>query len=110
MALGRAVLKSVLRRPSLLPVAVRVGLGLVPRRWWRRWPPLPFPDRRWIAFRLETAYGDPHARPSTADVSDYLVWVRDMRSLRVAPSLKGDAIASPEMTEGGSPGRRSDLS
>lgn len=80
IAVARAVLMSVLRQPSLLPIALRTGVSLVPRRWWRKWPPLPLPDRRWIAFRLETAYGDPRARPSSEDMSDYLVWAREMRS------------------------------
>ncbi|MGB9113266.1 MAG: hypothetical protein WCF24_11135 [Acidimicrobiales bacterium] len=82
IAVAWAVVVSVLRRPGLLPIAVRTGLGLVPTRWWRKWPPLPVPDRHWIAFRLETAYGDPRARPSPEDVSDYLAWARNMRSTR----------------------------
>ncbi len=84
MAVAWAVVVSVLRRPRLLPIAVRTSLALVPTGWWRKWPPLPLPDRRWIAFRLETAYGDPRARPSTEDVGDYLVWARNMRFLRRA--------------------------
>ena len=31
--------------------------------WWRRWPPLPVPDRRYLRFRLQTAYGDPDQAP-----------------------------------------------
>lgn len=82
--MARAVAASVLRRPGLFWTTIVTGVGLVPRRWWRRWPPLPIPDRRWIAFRLETAYGDPNARPKVEDVSDYLAWAREMRAMRRA--------------------------
>ena len=57
-----------------------VGLGLVPRAWWRRWPPLPLPDRAWIAFRMETAYGDAGAVPGEEDVVAYLSWCMAERS------------------------------
>ena len=36
----------------------RSALALVPRRWWRRWPPLPVPTRDYMAFRMETMFGD----------------------------------------------------
>lgn len=88
IALVRAVLSVVVRQPNLLPIALVVGRGLVPTKWWRRWPPVPFPDRGWIAFRLETAYGDPNARPSVEDVKGYLEWAREMRSLRHASRLR----------------------
>ncbi|MFZ0059846.1 MAG: hypothetical protein ACLQAN_04690 [Acidimicrobiales bacterium] len=70
----------LVRRPRLVPSAVRLGLGLVPRRWWRRPPFLPLPDRRWIAFRMEVAYGDATAVPSREDLADYLAWTRQMRT------------------------------
>jgi hypothetical protein len=89
--LARAVLAAVLRRPGLLPTALRIGFGLAPTGWWRRWPPLPLPDRRWLAFRLETAYGDPHAPPLPEDVRDYLLWARAMRSRRRAVRLASGA-------------------
>jgi hypothetical protein len=74
----------LVHRPRLVPAAVRLGLGLVPRRWWRRAPFLPLPDRRWIAFRMEVAYGDVAAIPSREDLADYLEWARQMRALQGA--------------------------
>lgn len=71
-----------MKRPRLAPIALGVGVGLIPRRWWRRWPPLPLPDREWIAFRMETAYGDRSARPSSEDIVDFLEWAGEMRTLR----------------------------
>jgi hypothetical protein len=45
------------------------------RRWWTRPPYLPVPDRRYMRFRLETAYGtDGPGR--AADVVRYLEWCR----------------------------------
>lgn len=70
------------RRPSLWPVALSVAAGLVPARWWRRRPFLPVPDRRWLAFRMETAYGDPGAVPTADDLAAYLGWARVERARR----------------------------
>jgi hypothetical protein len=70
----RRCLVAVAAEPRLWPVALSVGRGLVPRRWWARWPPLPLPDPAWLAFRMETAYGDRTAVPSAEDVVAYLRW------------------------------------
>jgi hypothetical protein len=64
---------AVLRRPGLWGAAVVALLRLVPRGWWRRPPFLPLPDRRWLRFRLTTAYGDPD-RP--IDPDDLIAWLR----------------------------------
>lgn len=88
-AAGKAVARMVfsacsvlVRRPWLVPTAVRVGLGLVPRRWWRHRPFLPLPDRNWLAFRQEVAYGEKGAIPSGEDLADYLAWAREMHTLQ----------------------------
>lgn len=47
---------------------------LVPQRWWSRAPFLPIPDRRWLAFRLETAYGDHADGPDAAALVEVLTW------------------------------------
>ena len=65
------------RRPGLWPAA----LALVPPKWWRRRPFLPVPDRRYLAFRMETQYGKPDAPPDPADLVTYLEWCRAMRRL-----------------------------
>lgn len=94
----------LVRRPSLWPVAIAVLFGLVPSRWWRRSPFLPVPDRRWLAFRMETAYGDPTAVPDAADLLAYLDWARAERRrghCSGAPfRADGDALASPGMHGG----------
>ena len=70
---------AVALRPRLWPVAVRQLLLLAPRGWWRRPPFLPRPDPDYLAFRLQTMYGDPAHVPTAADVVGYLRWCRGMR-------------------------------
>ena len=65
---------AVAGRPRLWRVALVESLAMVPRRWWRRWPPVPVPSPAWLAFRMETAYGDASARPSAQDVVAWLKW------------------------------------
>lgn len=72
-----AVAAAVVRRPRLWPAAAVQGGRLVPRRWWRRPPFLPVPDRGWLRFRAETQYGDPDRVPDPADVVTWLDWTRD---------------------------------
>lgn len=64
---------AVARRPHLWPTAARIGASLVPRRWWRQAPFLPLPDRRWLHFRLVTAYGGDGRGPVAAD--DLVTWL-----------------------------------
>jgi len=73
--LGRAFL-AVLARPSLWAVAIAQLFRLAMPGWWRRWPPLPLPDRDYLRFRLQTAYGDPERAPEPTDVVSYLRWCR----------------------------------
>ena len=73
--LGPAAL-AVLVRPRLWAVAVAQVLRLATPGWWRRWPPLPRPDRDYLRFRMQTAYGDPDAPPEPRDVVAYLEWCR----------------------------------
>ena len=75
----RGLAVSLLSRPDLWLVALGTALSLVPRRWWARVPFLPVPDRAWLEFRLETAYGDPHAKLVAEDVISYLEWRRSQR-------------------------------
>lgn len=70
------VARAVMSRPDLWVTALRQVARLAPARWWRRWPPLPLPDRAYLRFRMETAYGDPEAEPAPADVVTYLAWCR----------------------------------
>jgi hypothetical protein len=70
----------LLRRPRLWVVAVRQVFRLARPRWWTHFPLLPVPDRAYIEFRMQTAYGSGPARPS--DVISYLEWCRDAERAR----------------------------
>lgn len=75
----RPVVAAVLARPSLWPTALRQAMVLAVPGWWHRWPPLPLPDRDYLAFRLLTAYGRSDHPPEPADVVAYLRWCRSWR-------------------------------
>ena len=65
---------AVATRPWLWPAVIR----LVPRHWWRRWPPLPLPPADYLRFRTQTMYGDQGARLDREDLIAYLQWCRRM--------------------------------
>ena len=67
------VFLAVLLRPRLWWVATRQAARVSRPRWWRRAPFLPVPDREYVRFRLETAYGEVIA-PRPADLVGYLDW------------------------------------
>lgn len=67
----------VLVRPWLWATTARQLLALAPSGWWRRPPYLPRPDRAYLAFRLETMYGDAGRPPEAADLLEYLRWCRE---------------------------------
>jgi hypothetical protein len=66
---------AVLCRPRLWPTARRQWFRMVPAEWWRRMPFLPLPDRAYVRFRMETAYGA-RATGRAEDVVAYLEWCR----------------------------------
>jgi hypothetical protein len=66
---------AVVRRPDLWPTTVRQALRLARPGWWRRPPFLPVPDREYVRFRLQTAYGSGGA-PAGDDLVAYLSWCR----------------------------------
>ena len=70
------VVAAVAVRPRLWGVAMRQAFRLAPTGWWRRWPPLPLPAPEYLRFRMQTAYGDPDAQPSPADLVAYLEWCK----------------------------------
>jgi hypothetical protein len=67
---------AVLRRPLLWSTAIRQVTRAIPRDWWTRSPFVPLPDRAYVRFRLETAFGET-AVPQVAEVVRYLEWCRD---------------------------------
>ena len=73
------VVLAVLVRPGLWAVSVGQVIRLARRGWWRRPPFLPVPDRAYLAFRMQTAYGgDPPPKyPTVDDVLTYLHWCRE---------------------------------
>jgi hypothetical protein len=73
-------------RPWLWATALRQGLVLAPPGWWRRRPFLPRPDPAYLAFRLQTMYGDPRHPLRPADVVAYLRWCRRYRRTRPSGS------------------------
>ena len=73
------VAAAVLVRPWLWPIAVRQALALAGPGWWRRPPYFPRPDPAYLAFRLETMYGDRTRTPEPGDVVGYLRWSRMQR-------------------------------
>lgn len=73
---------AVATHPRLWVTAVVQARRLARPGWWRDWPPLPLPDPEWMAFRLRTAYGDPHRAPEPDDVVAWLRWCRQMERLR----------------------------
>ena len=70
------VVVAVSRAPRLWLTAVRQVVRLAPSRWWRRWPPLPLPDRDYLRFRLQTMYGGEGRAPDPDDVLLYLSWCK----------------------------------
>jgi hypothetical protein len=66
---------AVVRRPHLWFPAIRQMVRAIPTHWWSRPPFLPLPDRAYMRFRFETAYGA-DGRPQVADVIRYLEWCR----------------------------------
>lgn len=71
---------AVLGRPDLWRTALYEASVTVAPRWWASWPPMPRPPAAWMAFRMETAYGDPSARPDPDDVIAWLEWCKSPAS------------------------------
>jgi hypothetical protein len=69
---------AVAARPRLWGTALRQWHRSVPSRWWTGAPFLPVPSRRYVEFRVETAYGA-GTDPRPADLVQYLEWCRRVR-------------------------------
>ena len=70
-----AVTLHLARRPSLWSTAWSQVFRLAAPGWWRRAPFLPLPEAGYLAFRMETQYGN-EKDPDPADVVTYLRWCR----------------------------------
>ncbi len=71
-------LAALLVHPDLWVTALRQAALLAGTGWWRRPPFLPLPDRGYLRFRIETAYGD-DGLPESGDLVAYLRWCRERR-------------------------------
>jgi hypothetical protein len=77
-----AMLRTVLRRPALLPALLGLAWACRPRRWYLRPPFLPVPPRDYLAWRVETAYGSEDQVPPPEETARYLRWASRMRGGR----------------------------
>jgi hypothetical protein len=68
-----------LRHPRLIPLLLAAGWRFRRRDWHRRAPFLPLPPRKYIEWRLYTAYGDEDAVPPARDFERYLRWTSRMQ-------------------------------
>jgi hypothetical protein len=80
LAEGAAIVRAVAGRPDLWITAGRQLRVMTSPRWWERWPFLPLPDRAYLRFRRETAYGSDGLPVPAADVVGYLEWCRRVRA------------------------------
>ena len=62
------------RHPATGAALLRVAWRFRRRRWWRRAPFLPLPDRDYLRWRMHTAYGDYDTVPPADDVIRYARW------------------------------------
>jgi len=67
---GRAVLD-----PGLAIDLIRVAWRFRANGWYRRFPFLPIPSGKYVAWRMHTAYGDYGIVPPVEDVVRYARWV-----------------------------------
>ena len=72
-------LSLAVRKPGLIPALIGAAWAFRARDWYRRAPFLPLPPESYLRWRMETAYGDPDARPPEEDLIRYLRWARQMR-------------------------------
>ena len=61
--------------PPLAVDLMRVAWRFRADGWYQRPPFLPLPSRKYVRWRMHTAYGEYDAVPSAADVIRYVRWV-----------------------------------
>ena len=64
-----------LRDPTLAVDLLRVAWRFRTRGWYRRFPFLPVPSKKYVQWRMHTAYGAYDATPPIEDVIRYARWV-----------------------------------
>ncbi len=78
-AFYRRLFGLALVRPGLWPAMVGAAWAFRAKGWHRRPPFLPLPSSDYVAWRMETAYGDPGAAPPTDELAGFLAWSAAMR-------------------------------
>jgi len=79
LGIYRSFVVLAFRRPSVIPALLGAGWAFRRRGWFRRPPFLPLPSASFLRWRLDTAYGDPHARPPVEESERFLRWAARMR-------------------------------
>ena len=65
---------------TVLLELIRICWTFRDRRWYRRFPFLPFPPRDYLRWRMETAYGDKSLKKARwKDIVAYARWRRELR-------------------------------
>jgi hypothetical protein len=67
--------------PRLAVDLLRLGWAFRARHWYRRPPFLPLPSRKYMQWRMFTAYGDENAVPPVEDVVRFARWRREVMGL-----------------------------
>jgi len=67
--------------PRLAIDLLRLTWSFRARDWHRHPPFLPFPPKKYMAWRMYTAYGDEDAVPSVDDVVRFARWRREVMHL-----------------------------
>ncbi len=71
-----------LRHPRTVALLFGAAWRFRARGWYRRAPFLPLPPRSYLAWRLETAFGDENRAPERGELERYLRWAAWMRAAR----------------------------
>ena len=68
---------ALLLRPRLWPEVLRAAQAHGCKEWWKRL--LFVPESEYLAWRMQTAYGEKHAAMDPQDAIRYLEWRRRQR-------------------------------
>lgn len=66
-----------LRHPLLIGPMLGAAWRFRARRWWARPPFLPVPSRKYLEWRLQTAFGSTEVVPEAHQLERYLRWTRE---------------------------------
>ena len=75
----RPFLSLAVRRPALMPALLGLAWSFRARDWVKRPPFLPLPPAGYMQWRMDTAYGDPHAVPPPDELERFVRWAAAMR-------------------------------